>query len=147
MKTLYNLFIDVIKAKNFKLEDMTAKIKRSYIAGDITEEEHNELLSLVNENLNPETERPEWFDFAKEVIARIEALEKKVNTETSAPEETPKYEKWTPWDGESDKYQYGAIVEHNGVLYENILQGIQNTWEPGTIGTERLWKIYEGVQK
>jgi methionyl-tRNA formyltransferase len=144
MNTLYSLFEEVIKTKNFKLEEMTRKIKRSYIAGDITAEEQTSLIALVNENLNPETERPEWFDFAKGIIARIEALEKKVNTETSTPEEAPKYEKWAPWDGESDKYQYGDIVEHNGVLYENILYLKQNTWEPGVIGTHGIWRVYEG---
>jgi hypothetical protein len=152
MKALCNLFTEVIKTKKFKLDDMTAKIKRSYISGDITEKEQAELLSLVNENLDPETERPDWLTTAHMLLERIEALEKKVNSMTSAPEdsteatpdeETPKYEKWAPWNGISNKYQYGDIVEHNnGVLYESIYHGL-NVWEPGIPGTEGVWRVYE----
>lgn len=147
----YKLFKDVISTKNFKLSDMRDKIKRCYITGDITEEEQTELLSLMNENLNPETERPDWLATAQMLLERIEALEERVNAETtpedsteSTPdEEAPKYEKWTPWNGiTTDKYMYGDIVEHNGVLYESIYSGM-NTWEPGIPGTEGVWKVYE----
>lgn len=145
MKT-YNLFENVIKSKNFKLDDMKAKIEKSYIKGDITEEEENALLSLALANVNTEAERPEWIEIAETLSGRITALEERVKTlegeEETTPEETPKHEKWTAWDGISDKYQLGAIVEHNGMIYESTYNG-QNVWEPGTQGTELLWKIYE----
>lgn len=147
MKT-YELFRDVIASQNFKLDEMRTKIKRSYITGDLTEEEHNELLNFVSSNVNHEAERPEWLEIAKGLVERIDALEeevKRLKSGESTPEdstETPQYEKWTPWDGISDKYQLGAIVEHNGVLYESTFNG-QNVWEPGTVGTEALWKVYE----
>lgn len=145
MKALYNLFTEVIKTKKFKLDDMTAKIKRSYISGDITEEEQTELLALMSKNLNPETERPDWLTTANMLLGRIEALENKVNAETTPEEEASKYEKWTPWNGiTKDKYMYGDIVEHNnGVLYESIYHGL-NVWEPGIPGTEGVWRVYEG---
>lgn len=146
----YKLFKDVISTKNFKLSDMTAKIKRCYITGDITEEEQTKLLSLVNENLNPEIERPDWLTTANMLLEKIEVLEEKVNAETTPEDsteatpdkETPKYEKWTPWDGISNNYQYGDITEHNDVLYESIYKG-QNVWEPGIPGTEGVWRVYE----
>lgn len=142
----YKLFEDVIKAKKFKLDEMREKIKRCYITGDITEEEQNELLTLITQNINPDAERPDWLSIAQTLLDKINELEKRVATlesgEASDPEESEEYEKWTAWDGISDKYQYGAIVEHNGVLYESIFNG-QNVWEPGTVGTEALWSVYE----
>lgn len=147
MKT-YELFRDVILSQNFKLDEMREKIKRSYITGDITEEEQSELLTLVSNNVNHEAERPEWLEIARKLDERISFLEEEVKILKSGdttPEdntETPQYEKWTPWDGISDKYQFGAVVEHNGVLYESTFNG-QNVWEPGTLGTEALWKVYE----
>lgn len=144
---LYELIKDVIKAKNFKKDDMVSKIERAWYKGDITEEEREELLSLMAENLNPEAERPEWLEIAKTLLGQIESLKERVTKlekgETTTPEETPTYEKWTKWDYISDKYQFGAIVEHNGIVYENTLQGMQNTWEPGTQGTEAIWKVHE----
>lgn len=141
---LYELIKDVIKAKNFKKDDMVSKIERAWYKGDITEEEHSELLSLVTKNLNPEAERPEWLEVAAILKNKISALEERVAKleigETSSPEEAPKWEKWEKWDGISKKYQFGAIVEHNGIVYENILQNMQNTWEPGTPGTVNIWK-------
>ena len=147
MKT-YELFRDVIASQNFKLDEMRTKIKRSYITGDLTDEEHNELLVLASSNVNHEAERPEWLDIAKFLAERISILEEKVmvlESGESTPEdstEASQYEKWTPWDGISDKYQLGDIVEHNGVLYESTFIR-QNTWEPGIAGTEALWKVYE----
>jgi hypothetical protein len=143
MKT-YDLFVDIINAKKFKLDEMRAKIKKSCIRGDITDAEENELLALALANINPEAERPEWLEIAKVLSDKITSLEERMKAlesgnETS-PEEAPKYEKWTHWDGISDKYQLGAIVEHNGVLYESIYYG-QNVWEPGVAAG--LWKVYE----
>lgn len=149
MKT-YELFRDVITSQNFKLDEMRAKIKRSYITGDITEEEQSELLTLASSNVNHEAERPEWLEIARKLDERISFLEEEVkvlkNGETTPEDstDTPQYEKWTPWDGISDKYQLGDIVEHNGVLYESTFSR-QNTWEPGVAGTEALWKVYEVV--
>lgn len=147
MKT-FELFKDVIKTKNFKLDDMRTRIKRCYITGDLTEEEQRELFTLVSSNVNHEAERPEWLEIARKLDERISFLEEEVRVLKSGettPEdstETSQYEKWTPWDGISDKYQLGDIVEHNGVLYESTFSR-QNTWEPGVPGTEALWKVYE----
>lgn len=48
---------------------------------------------------------------------------------------------WEPWDGISDKYQYGAVVTYNGKYFLDVLYGMQNTWEPESPGVdERYWK-------
>lgn len=141
---MYKLFKDVIEAQNFKLDDMQAKIKKSYIVGDITEEEQKMLLSLAAENVNHEAERPGVIELLQGIVATIKTLEKRVaaleNGESTSPEEpdTTEYEEWAPWDGISDKYQYGAIVRHKGALYQSTLNG-QNVWEPGTVS---FWVLY-----
>lgn len=48
-------------------------------------------------------------------------------------------EQWTIWDGISDRYQYGSVVTIDQKYYISIFQG-QNTWMPGSMGTEKLWK-------
>lgn len=147
MKT-FELFKDVIKTKNFKLDEMRTRIKRCYITGDLTEEEQSELFTLVSSNVNHEAERPEWLEIATKLVERVSVLEEKVKmlesgeTTPEGGNEAPQHEKWTPWDGISNKYQLGDIVEHNGVLYESIYNA-QNVWEPNTIGTEALWRVYE----
>ena len=52
------------------------------------------------------------------------------------------YEDWQqPIAGLTDKYQHGAIVQHNGKLWKSTYNG-QNVWEPGAVCTEALWVEY-----
>ena len=53
------------------------------------------------------------------------------------------YPDWEPWDGVSLNYQPGAIVKHNGKLWLNVLEGMQNVWEPG-VADSRYWTEYIG---
>ena len=55
--------------------------------------------------------------------------------------EEPEYPEWKPWDGISKDYQKGAIVSHNGELWESVYDG-QNVWQPGAPGTENMWVKY-----
>lgn len=38
----------------------------------------------------------------------------------------------------TNPYMKGDKVIHNGITYESIIDN--NTWEPGVVGTEALWK-------
>ena len=38
----------------------------------------------------------------------------------------------------TNPYDKGDRVKHNGKIYESLVSG--NVWEPGTVGTESLWK-------
>ena len=38
-------------------------------------------------------------------------------------------------------YSKGDKVSHNGVTYESLIDN--NVWEPGTAGTEALWRVAE----
>lgn len=145
MSPLAIVLRDVIASKDFKLNEIQEKIKKLWIESEITEEEKNELLELAKFNVNTEAERPDWLTTASNLSKRIDLLEARVLALETGGGDIPEptgIEKWQPWDGISDKYQLGAIVEHNGVIYESVFNG-QNVWEPGTAGTEALWKVKE----
>ena len=78
-------------------------------------------------------------------MGKIEALEIRVQAleEADVPEEPdepvqPVYEAWEPWNGIDNRYQPGAIVTHNGKVWESVYGG-QNVWEPGVVGIN-FWK-------
>lgn len=50
------------------------------------------------------------------------------------------YPVWSQPVGGHDSYAKGDIAEHNGILYESLVDG--NVWEPGVPGSETLWKVY-----
>lgn len=140
MKT-YDLFVSVISQQNFKLGEMTEKIERSWIKGDITEAEHDELLALASSNINPEAERPDWTTVFARLEERLVAAEKAIEQLIGTTPETPEYEQWKPWDGnpENKNYQYGAVVVHNNALWESRTT-VQNVWEPGAVGVgDNIW--------
>lgn len=141
---MYEIVRNVIVSGNFKLEDMSKKIDTLWVQGDLTEEQKTELISLMKEHLNPESEKPEQIELYKQILAKYDALEERVHKLENGevkPEPAPSVEVpvWEPWDGISDRYQYGAVVMINQKYYIDTFQG-QNTWMPGSLGTEGLWK-------
>lgn len=156
---MYNVMKGAISAGGYKLADIMHKIKKMYILGDLTEAQMDELLTLVSGGISPDAERPETIAMIQNLAAEIEALKDRVkaleggNIETEPgdgeqveqPEqpEQPVYPEWKPWDGISKDYQQGAIVSHNGELWESVFSS-QNVWEPGAPGTESLWVKYTG---
>ena len=139
---MYNIFKNRIAAGGFKLVDIQYRIKKLYALGDLTEEQTDELLSLSQQHASVDAERPETLAMLKSLSDRIATIEEKLEA-GETPSDTPaeEYDVWEPWNGVSNKYQPGAIVTHNGKLWKSIHTG-QNTWEPGTVGTERLWVEY-----
>ena len=79
-----------------------------------------------------------WIEILEEAVKELQQS----GGETTEPEPgTVVIPEWEPWDGVSDKYQYGAVVQHNSKYYLDTLQNMQNTWEPGTFGVdEHIWK-------
>ena len=150
---MFEVIKNVINAGEFKLADIQEKIKRMYLLGDISEEQFNELLFLSAEKVSIDAERPEMLAILKTLNERLKTLEDRISAlemaekEDEQPENpegeviAPVYEKWAPWDGISNKYQPGAVVEHNGKIWQSIYSG-QNVWEPGTIGTGNMWVEY-----
>ena len=147
---MYEIIKNVIESGIFKLNDLSAKIDTLWIGGKLTDEERENLVSLMSDHLNPATEAPQDYELLARQIAelketvssltdRVTALEGG-ETEPEEPEGVAIPE-WKPWDGISDQYQYGAVVTHNGKYWQNVLLGQQNVWEPESAGVdERYWK-------
>ena len=143
---MYEIIKSVISAGGYKLAEIQHKIKKLYILGDLTEEQMDELLAMTQQNATASAERPETLALIQNLAARVEAVEKALAAKEDTSEgdaEPEEYEVWAPWDGISDKYQSGAIVSHNGKLWQSVYSG-QNVWEPGAVGTEALWAEYAG---
>lgn len=51
------------------------------------------------------------------------------------------YPVWSQPTGAHDAFDTDDIVDHHGVLYISLVDG--NVWEPGAVGTESLWAIYQ----
>ena len=141
---MYDIVKNVIISGDFRLSDMQTKIDTLWVQGDLTEEQKTELISLMKEHLNPESEKPEQIELYKQILAKYDALEERVHKLENGevkPEPAPSVEVpvWEPWDGISDRYQYGAVVMIDQKYYIDTFQG-QNTWMPGSLGTEGLWK-------
>ena len=62
---MYEIVKNVIMPGNFKLEDMSKKIDTLWVQGDLTEEQRTELIALMKEHLNPETEMPEALQMCR----------------------------------------------------------------------------------
>ena len=135
---MVNVIKSVITAGGYKLADVQYKIKKMYMLGDITEVEMDALLSYASVCASSDAERPEMLEMVKALSAKIDALTARVAALEGSEEPEPEYPAWEPWDGISDKYQYGAVVTHKGSVWESIFNG-QNVWEPGTQGTENMW--------
>ena len=141
---MYEIVKNVIMSGNFKLADMSRKIDTLWVQGDLTDEQRTELIKLMKEHLNPETESPEQTELYKQILAKYESLEERVTkleNGGAAPEPPIGVEipVWEPWDGISNKYQYGVVVAFEPKYYISAYRG-QNTWMPGNAGTEGLWK-------
>ena len=138
---MYEMIKDVILAGGYKLAEIQRKVKKLYSWGDITEAQADELLAMAAAGVSSEAERPEVLTMLQGLNDRLTALENRLATLEGAEPDAEEYEEWKPWDGVSDKYQFGAIVRHNGKLWESTYNG-QNVWEPGALGTDALWKEY-----
>lgn len=79
-------------------------------------------------------------------------LQDHTSSEEWKPNETPSLYKaigftdagvpiWTQPLGSTDAYMKGDKVEHNGAIWTSGVD--YNVWEPGTPGTETLWKKEE----
>lgn len=60
---------------------------------------------------------------------------------TSNDTPTPTYPAWAPWPGSGPLYQIGDRVTHNELVWEATVGN--NVWEPGSPGTESLWKVVQ----
>jgi len=141
----YDLMKNHIAKGGYRMLDVKDKIARLWTEGQIDDRAREELNALAEAGASPDAERPEYLAMLRafssrldELAARIAALEQ--SESPALPE--GEYESWQAWDGVSDKYQPGAIVQHKGKTWISTHPG-QNVWEPGVIGTEKAWSLYE----
>lgn len=142
---MYEIIKNVIETGVFKVNDFTNKIDTLWAESKLSDEERTELLSLMKDHLNPNTEAPELKELYIRLEERVTVIEEEVKKlkeeEPIEPEDPVTIPSWKPWDGISKDYVQGAVVEHNGKYYLNVYEGVQNTWEPGTPGVDdRIWK-------
>lgn len=141
---MYETIKSVIQSKDFKLSKILKKIDTLWIENDLTDEQRTELTELAKQNVLPESETPETIELYKQILAKYEALDERVtNLENGGIAPEPPVgvvvPSWELWDGISDRYKYGSVVTIDQKYYISIFQG-QNTWMPGSMGTEGLWK-------
>lgn len=136
---MFELIKSVISAGGYKLTDIQYKVKKLYLLGDITEAEMDELLHMASGGVSADAERPGMLTMIQTLAEEIEALKERVTALEGGEPEVIEHPAWKPWDGISKDYQTGAIVSHNGVLWQSVFTG-HNVWEPGT--AENLWVKY-----
>ena len=147
---MYEIIKSVIEGGAFKLNDLSNKIDTLWVGGKLTDEERENLISLMSDHLNPATEAPQDYELLARQIAdlkeTVSSLSDRVTVLKGGETEPEKptgvvIPEWEPYDGISDQYQYGAVVTHNGRYFQNVLLGQQNVWEPESAGVdERYWK-------
>lgn len=143
---MYDIIKNIIQNGVFKISELTTKIDTLWAESKLSDEQRNELVQMMTDFLNPSTEAPELKDLYERLEARVSVLEDAVKELQGGGSEGPEpgeiiVPAWVPWDGISDNYQYGAVVTHNDKYWQNMLQGVQNTWEPGAVGVDdRYWK-------
>ena len=135
---MFEIFKSMISAGGYKLTDIQHKIKKMHLLGDLSEAEMDTLLRMASGGVSTDAERPETLNLIHSLSEKISALEERVNALEGTETETPEYAEWKPWDGISKDSQLGAMVTHNGELWESVFEG-QNVWEPGALGTDSMW--------
>lgn len=147
---MYEIVEMAILTGGYDLKAMAKKIDALFAADRLTEDEWQKLRKLCLEHLKPEDTRPELQAQVEYLANRVTTLEAKVAAleakvealEAGQSGETggeTDYDEWQqPIAGLTDKYQQGAVVRHNGILWRSEYPG-QNVWEPGVIGTEQWW--------
>ena len=152
--TMATILKNVIQGGGMPLTQVSERIETMYLNGRIDADERLELTELMHAKADPQNEAGDWkamyaalTEKYNELAGRMTAAEKALGL-YQEPEEgggETSYPIWEPWDGVSAGYQYGAIVMHGGRVWQNMLEGMANVWEPGALGVdERYWKvIYE----
>ena len=137
---MFHIMKGVISAGGYKLAEIRYKVKKLYLLGDITEQEMDQLLRLASAGVSAEAERPDVLMLIKTLTEELAALRGRVKAlEGNGDEPVEDYPSWKPWNGLCNDYQPGAVVSHNGKLWESVFSG-QNVWEPGVVD-ETFWKV------
>lgn len=138
---MYEIMRNVILSRTLPVDELQRRIDTFYAEGKLTEAEKRELEQLVFDNQTVDAEKAALEKRVDDLAAKLTALEARVTALEGG--ETGEYPAWKAWDGVSTDYQPGAIVTHNGKTWLNVLEGMQNVWEPG-VADDRYWVEYTG---
>ena len=141
---MYTIISNVLKSRNYELNDMLRKIDTIWVQGSLTDEERGELVELAQSNADPARSYAPLQEQINQAVDRIKALAGRMAKleagEEPEPEEWPE---WYKWDGVGRvPWQNGSKCTHNGVRY--ISRVDNNVWEPGGEGVhENIWEAVE----
>lgn len=129
---MFEIIENVIKSKDFKLEDILNKIEILWLEGKIGDGEKTSLISLARENAVPENSYKSieervttLYKLVEDLTARVRILENP-DTAEDTPEEYPEYVKPT---GSHDSYSKGAKMTYSdGKKYISLID--TNVWTP-----------------
>lgn len=138
---MYEIMRNVILSRTLPVDELQRRIDTFYAEGKLTEAEKRELEQFVFDNQTVDAEKAALEKRVDDLAAKLTALEERVGKLEGV--EPGEYPAWKAWDGVSIDYQPGAIVTHNGKTWLNVLEGMQNVWEPG-VADERYWVEYKG---
>ena len=133
---MFALMKSVITAQRQPADELRRRIDVFFAQGRLSAEEKEELEALVFAHQSVDAERAGLEERYGLLALRVTALEARMAALEGVPE--TEYPQWRPWDGVSEEYQSGAIVWHRGKRWKNMLEGMQNVWEPG-VADERYW--------
>lgn len=133
---MYDYFIKAISLRNYNLPAILEKIKVSWAAGEITDENRVELEEMAKESANPEQSLPGISERVtslekslKEVISRLDALD----SPDEEPEEYPAFTEIAEGIGayfQGDKISFGDkkyVSKVDGIAYDP--DTYPNGWE------------------
>ena len=126
---MYTIISNVIKSRNYELNDMLRKIDTIWVQGSLTDEERGELVELAQSNADPARSYAPLQEQINQAFDRIKALEGRM-AKLEAGEE-PEPEEWPEWvqpTGAHDAYGMGDKVTYNGKHYVSKIAG--NVWSP-----------------
>ena len=133
---MYQTIKNVISSTRYELGDMLTKIDTIWIQGDLTDEQCTELVTLAQENAQPENSYAPLQEQIEQAFAQIAALDARVKVLEAGetPEPEPEPEEYPPYvqpSGAHDAYHNGDKVSWNGKNYVCIAP--ENTacvWNP-----------------
>lgn len=154
MTNMATILKNVIRNGGMPLAQVNERIETMYLNGRINAEERMELTELMHSKADPSNEAGDYKALYEALAVKYNELETRVKAAEKAlglyaepdagGEGTGAYLAWQPWDGVSAGYKLGDIVAHNGKVWQNMLEGMTNVWEPGAAGVdERYWKEIE----
>ena len=111
---MFGIIKNIITNGVFRVNDLYEKIDTLWAESKLSDDERNQLIQMMTDHINPATEAPELAERITRLEERVTALENAQTEEPEEPSEGISVPAWEPWDGVSDKYQYGAVVTNIG---------------------------------